>query len=55
MNLNTQPSPTSGGLSLVWASGFQPMWLVALITVTVVTALGVLLARQPRLSGWLRR
>jgi len=39
----------------LWASGFQPMWLVALITITVVTALGVLMARRPRVGGWLHR
>jgi uncharacterized membrane protein len=38
----------------VWASGHQPMWPVALITIVVVTAGGVLLARQPGLRDWLR-
>ena len=39
----------------VWASGHQPMWPVSLITILVVTAAGILLARQPRLRVWLRR
>ena len=39
----------------VWASGYQPMWLVSLITILAVTAAGILLARQPRLRAWLRR
>jgi uncharacterized membrane protein len=39
----------------VWASGHQPMWPVALITIVVVTAVGVLLAHQPGLHDWLRR
>ena len=39
----------------VWASGHQPMWPVSLITILVVTAAGILLARQPRLRAWLRR
>ncbi|HEY4895643.1 MAG TPA: hypothetical protein VII01_06100 [Solirubrobacteraceae bacterium] len=39
----------------VWASGHQPMWPVALITIVVVTAAGVPLARQPGLRDWLRR
>ena len=39
----------------VWASGYQPMWPVSLITILVVTAAGILLARQPRLRAWLRR
>jgi MFS superfamily sulfate permease-like transporter len=38
----------------VWVSGDQPMWPIALITIFVVTAAGVLLARQPRLRDWLR-
>jgi uncharacterized membrane protein len=38
-----------------WASGYQPMWPVALITIVVVTAVGVLLAHQPFLRDWLRR
>jgi uncharacterized membrane protein len=37
----------------VWTSGHQPMWPVALITVSVVTAVGVLLAREPHLRDWL--
>jgi uncharacterized membrane protein len=39
----------------VWASGHQPMWPVSLITILVVTAAGILLARQLRLRAWLRR
>ena len=39
----------------VWASGHQPMWTVSLITILVVTAAGILLARQSRLRSWLRR
>jgi hypothetical protein len=39
----------------VWAGGHQPMWPVALITIFVVTAAGLLAARQPRLRDWLRR
>ena len=39
----------------VWAGGQQPMWPVALITVAVVTAGGVLVAREPHLRDWLRR
>jgi uncharacterized membrane protein len=39
----------------VWASGHHPMWPVALITISVVTAVGVLLARGPHLRHWLRR
>jgi len=39
----------------VWASGQQPMWPVAVITIVVVTAAGILLARQPGLRDWLRR
>jgi hypothetical protein len=31
------------------------MWPVALITVSVVTAVGVLLAREPHLRDWLSR
>jgi len=31
------------------------MWPVSLITILVVTAAGILLARQPRLRAWLRR
>ncbi len=37
------------------ASGYQPMWPVALIAIAVVIV-GILLgARQPRLRAWLRR
>ena len=39
----------------VWTSGHQPMWPVALITVSVVAAVGVLLAREPHLRDWLSR
>lgn len=39
----------------VWTSGHQPIWPVALITVSVVTAVGVLLAREPHLRDWLSR
>ncbi len=39
----------------VWASGHRPMWPVAVATLVVVTGVGVLLARQPRLREWLRR
>ena len=39
----------------VWAGGHRPMWPVALITIFVVAALGVVFARQPRLREWLRR
>ncbi len=39
----------------VWASGHQPMWPVALLAIVVVTAAGVLLARQPGLHEWLLR
>ncbi len=39
----------------VWASGHQPMWPVALITLAVVTAVGVLLTHHPGLHDWLRR
>jgi hypothetical protein len=39
----------------VWASGHQPMWPVALVTIGVVTTVGVLLAHQPGLRDWLRR
>jgi MFS superfamily sulfate permease-like transporter len=39
----------------VWASGHRPMWPVSLITILVVTAAGILLARQSRLRSWLRR
>jgi MFS superfamily sulfate permease-like transporter len=38
-----------------WASGHHPMWPVALLALFAVTAAGVLLAREPRLRGWLRR
>ena len=39
----------------IWVSGHQPMWPVSLITILVVTAAGILLARQLRLRAWLRR
>jgi hypothetical protein len=39
----------------VWASGHQPTWPVSLITIFVVTAAGILLARLPSLRDWLRR
>jgi hypothetical protein len=39
----------------VWAGGHRPMWPVSLSTIFVVAALGILLARQPRLREWLRR
>jgi uncharacterized membrane protein YoaK (UPF0700 family) len=39
----------------VLVSGDQMMWPIALITIAVVTATGVLLARQPRLRDWLHR
>jgi MFS superfamily sulfate permease-like transporter len=39
----------------VWTSGQQPMWPVALIAVSAVTAIGVLLAREPHLRYWLSR
>jgi MFS superfamily sulfate permease-like transporter len=39
----------------VWTSGQYPIWPVALITISVVTALGVLLAREPHLRDWLSR
>jgi hypothetical protein len=39
----------------VWASGQQPMWPVAVVTIVVVTAAGVLLARRPDLHDWLLR
>jgi hypothetical protein len=39
----------------VWAGGHHPMWPVSLSTIFVVAALGILLARQPRLREWLRR
>ncbi|HVB14850.1 MAG TPA: hypothetical protein VNH38_08860 [Candidatus Dormibacteraeota bacterium] len=39
----------------VWTSGHRPMWPVALITVSVVTAVGVVLAREPHLRDWLSR
>jgi len=39
----------------VWASGHQPMWLVALLALFAVTAAGVLLARESHLREWLRR
>jgi uncharacterized membrane protein len=39
----------------VWLSGHTPMWPVSLITILVVTAVGVLLARQARVRAWLHR
>jgi uncharacterized protein (DUF983 family) len=39
----------------VWASGHRPMWPVALITIAVVTAVGILLGQRPRLRDWLHR
>ena len=39
----------------VWASGHRPMWPVAVVTIFVVTVVGVVLARQPGLRDWLRR
>ena len=39
----------------VLVSGDQPMWPIALVTIVVVTATGVLVARQPRLRDWLHR
>ncbi len=39
----------------VWASGFQSIWLIAIIALAVVTAIGVLMARQPCIGGWLHR
>ena len=36
-----------------WASGHQPMWPVALLTIFAVTAAGVLLALEPHLREWL--
>jgi uncharacterized membrane protein len=38
----------------VWASGHHPMWPVSLITIVAVAVVGILLARRPRLRGWLR-
>jgi len=38
----------------VWASGHHPMWPVSVMTIVAVTVTGVLLARRPRLRGWLR-
>jgi hypothetical protein len=37
----------------VWASGQRPMWPVAVAAIFVVTVIGALLARQPRVRGWL--
>ena len=37
-----------------WTGGHHPMWPVALLALFAVTAAGVLLAREPRLRGWLR-
>ncbi len=34
-------------------SGYQPKWAFAVIAVVVVIV-GILVARQPRLRGWLR-
>jgi hypothetical protein len=39
----------------VWTSGHQPMWPVALITSSVVTSVGVLVAHEPHLHDWLSR
>lgn len=39
----------------VWAGGHHPMWPVSVGTIFVVAALGILLARRPRLREWLRR
>jgi len=39
----------------VWAGGHRPMWPISLIAIFAVAALGVLLARQPRLREWLGR
>jgi MFS superfamily sulfate permease-like transporter len=39
----------------LWTSGHHPMWPVALITISVVTAVGVVLAREPHLRDWMRR
>jgi len=38
----------------VWTSGHHPMWPVALIAISGVTAAGVLAAREPHLRAWLR-
>jgi len=38
----------------VSATGYEPMWPFALIAIAVVTA-GIVAARRPRLSAWLRR
>ncbi|PZS07936.1 MAG: hypothetical protein DLM64_13780 [Solirubrobacterales bacterium] len=38
----------------VWASGHHPMWPVSVMTIVVVAVIGILLARRPRLRGWLR-
>jgi MFS superfamily sulfate permease-like transporter len=37
------------------ASGRDPIWPIALVAIAVVTAVGVLLAREPHLRDWLRR
>jgi hypothetical protein len=39
----------------VWASGHHPMWPVSVITIFVLAALGIVLARRPGLRAWLRR
>jgi hypothetical protein len=39
----------------VWASGHHRMWPVALVTIFLVTAVGIVLAREPHLREWLRR
>jgi uncharacterized membrane protein len=38
----------------VWASGHHPMWPVSVTTIVVVAVTGIVLARRPRLRGWLR-
>jgi hypothetical protein len=39
----------------IWAGGHRPMWPVSIVTIVVVTALGISLARHPRLRAWLSR
>jgi uncharacterized membrane protein len=39
----------------VWVSGHKPMWPVSVVTILIVTAVGILLARQARVRAWLRR
>jgi hypothetical protein len=39
----------------IWASGHRPMWPVSLITIVVVTAVGILLGRRTPLRAWLHR